>query len=329
MGFRKGLFLLMNRYALGCLSFMMIGGMLFLTNVISKDSVMSPVYMVLASLIMMWLPAKGKLFRRLLWIVALFVGSFILTGHIYETMKISYKVGTSAKIFTGINLILPVVLGLLTYNLIVRNTVLAVSKVLKAVAAVIMWPFKKMFAKSNFLKNLWVKFSGEPSGCDVKKTMAEVDALGNGDTYMKGRIFEEYVAQIYKTIGYRAQTTTEMRAQGTLPPSIQRRGGSGEQGVDVVVEVELQDQDTQKWRTHRLLVQCKHYSSKVDNKAIQEIVAAMPLYRGDYAAVVTNSYFTEPAKELARVHNVTLIDRAMLPELMEKAERAWKARNEE
>lgn len=141
------------------------------------------------------------------------------------------------------------------------------------------------------------------------KTLKEIDSMGSGDSYEKGRQFEEYVAQLYKKLGYKAMTTTEMRQKKLLPELIQKRGGSGEQGVDVVVY----DHKNKE----KILIQCKHYSSKVSNSAIQEIVAAIPLYKANRGIVITNNFFTEPAKELAFANNIFLMDRKKLAKFIE------------
>jgi restriction system protein len=140
-------------------------------------------------------------------------------------------------------------------------------------------------------------------------SLKEIDAMGNGDTYEKGRQFEEYVANLYIQLGFNAVTTTTLRKQGKLPGAIQKRGGSGEQGVDVC----YYDHNTNE----NVIVQCKHYSSKISNSAVQEIVAAMPLYNATRGIVITNQYFTDPAKELALYNNVILIDRDELAKMIE------------
>ena len=58
-----------------------------------------------------------------------------------------------------------------------------------------------------------------------------------------------------------------------------------------------------------IIVQAKRYKNKVGNSAVQEIVAAMPYYKATKAMVVTNSYYTKNAKELAKANNVILWDR--------------------
>lgn len=184
-----------------------------------------------------------------------------------------------------------------------------------------------LFAPVRFLRKqynvLKLKIKGVPP-CPIRKTLKQIDALGNGDTYEKGRQFEEYIAQMYRVIGYNAKTTTQLRAEGALPASIQARGGSGEQGVDVIYPVYSPDGTCRK-----VIIQCKHYSQKVDNKAVQEIVAALSMYEAHHAVVITNNYFTKPARELAEANGVTLIDRDRLAEVIDKACNIYYQKNKE
>ena len=48
---------------------------------------------------------------------------------------------------------------------------------------------------------------------------------------------------------------------------------------------------------------------KVTNSAVQEVVASLAYYTRNKGIVVTNSFFTQSAKELAKVNNVELWDR--------------------
>lgn len=146
---------------------------------------------------------------------------------------------------------------------------------------------------------------------EINKSIEQIDAMGNGDTYLKGKLFEEYVCEVYKALGFQAWTTGELRKMGRLPGGIQSRGGSGEQGVDVLAFDPVEK--------NYIAIQCKHYSSKVSNKAVQEITAAMPLYKAQKAVVITNQYFTQSAIELARENKVSLIDRDNLPKLIHNA----------
>lgn len=151
--------------------------------------------------------------------------------------------------------------------------------------------------------------------CPIDIPLSKIDKFGNGDTYEQGRQFEEYVAQIYRVLGYNAKTTTQLRAEGKLPPSIQARGGSGEQGVDVIVPVF--DQVT--GQEQRIIIQCKHYSQKVGNSAVQEINSALALYNAQKAVVISNNFFTKQAIELAAANQVRLIDREGLEKLIANA----------
>ena len=60
-----------------------------------------------------------------------------------------------------------------------------------------------------------------------------------------------------------------------------------------------------------LVIQAKRYSidRKVTNSAVQEVVASLAYYTRNKGIVVTNSFFTQSAKELAKVNNVELWDR--------------------
>lgn len=187
----------------------------------------------------------------------------------------------------------------------------------------ISWPLVFVKDKMFFmLKKIWFKFKKIPP-CPINKSLTEIDSFGKGDTYEKGRVFEEYIAQMYRVIGFDAKTTTQLRKEGKLPPSIQARGGSGEQGVDVIYTVPTEV------GLKKVIIQCKHYSQKVSNQAIQEIVGAMKLYGGDHAVVITNNYFTKPAIELALANGVTLIDRDRLKEVIAKATKIYYKNYEE
>src|SRR3990172_5344303 len=73
----------------------------------------------------------------------------------------------------------------------------------------------------------------------------------------------------------------------------------GDYGADLV---------TQK-NGQKTVIQAKRHKNNVGIKAIQEAVAAKGYYNCDKAMVVTNSYFTNQAKELAVKNGVELWDR--------------------
>ena len=98
--------------------------------------------------------------------------------------------------------------------------------------------------------------------------------------------FEQYVAKILIEKGYLNVRTTEKY----------------DLGIDVIAE-----KDGIVWG-----IQVKHYRSLVTIEAVREAVAALKAYNCDRAMVVTNSIFTEPAKELAMCNDCALIDRKLL-----------------
>lgn len=74
---------------------------------------------------------------------------------------------------------------------------------------------------------------------------------------------------------------------------------TGDYGADIVAY----DNKGQKW-----VIQCKRYTGKVNNKAVQEAVAAKAHYKAERAAVMTNSRLTEKARQLAFGNAVELFE---------------------
>ena len=94
--------------------------------------------------------------------------------------------------------------------------------------------------------------------------------------------YESYICLKLKTLGFKAETTKI----------------SGDQGVDVLAEKS----------NKTFAIQCKYYSKPVGNKAVQEVCAGRDFYNTDYAVVVTNSFYTKSAKELANKNKVILLN---------------------
>lgn len=113
--------------------------------------------------------------------------------------------------------------------------------------------------------------------------------------HMKGYQFEKFMQGVYQNMGYHVQHTPI----------------SGDQGADLI----LTDKNGQ-----RIAIQVKRYSGKVSNKAIQEVVAAKAMYRCSEGVVVTNSWFTQSAKQLASVNGIGLVDRNGLRKLLLETE---------
>jgi len=96
--------------------------------------------------------------------------------------------------------------------------------------------------------------------------------------------FEEYVGILFEKDGYR----------------VKRTGGSGDQGVDLVVSRNRE----------RSLVQCKRYESVVGPGAVRELIGAMTNARATHGFLVTTSGFTDGARKEARKapYQIRLLD---------------------
>ena len=114
-----------------------------------------------------------------------------------------------------------------------------------------------------------------------KSGIAEIDQ-------MSGHTFEEYLATLFRRLGYRVELTSR----------------HGDYGADLVVT---------KGKT-RTVVQAKRWNKKIGVKAVQEAVASKGMYACDAALVVANREFTQQAQKLARANKVELWGRAMLVE---------------
>ncbi|SEQ47005.1 Sel1 repeat-containing protein [Virgibacillus subterraneus] len=105
---------------------------------------------------------------------------------------------------------------------------------------------------------------------------------------MTGIEFEEFISDLFTKMGFTCEITQYSKDQGI--DVIALKNGSG------------------------FAIQTKRYkeSSKVPNSAIQEVVAGLNYYNIEKGIVVTNSYFTESAKDLSKSNNIILWDRSEL-----------------
>ncbi len=113
---------------------------------------------------------------------------------------------------------------------------------------------------------------------------------------MDGWEFEEYVAELLARNGFIHVEVTR---------------GSGDQGVDILAQ-----RDGVSYA-----VQCKHYTSKIPNKAVQEAYAGAKFYGCEVPVVLTNNYFFPSALELGDEIGVELWDREELQRLVRRAGR--------
>jgi HJR/Mrr/RecB family endonuclease len=121
----------------------------------------------------------------------------------------------------------------------------------------------------------------------------------------RGSKFEELVKKLYTAGDLVAYTAAELKAYGKISSS----------GVDQGADVFVFNKKNQLVK----IIQTKHYSGKVDNKAVQEIIAAKAYYRsqfdlgGDHwqnvgIEVVTNSVLSGPALDLAKRSGVFVVN---------------------
>ena len=72
---------------------------------------------------------------------------------------------------------------------------------------------------------------------------------------------------------------------------------TGDFGADIVVE---------NSEGSVIIIQCKRFKSKVNLKAVQEVVGALGHYSGDIGIVITNNLFLNSAITLAKSHDIEL-----------------------
>lgn len=106
---------------------------------------------------------------------------------------------------------------------------------------------------------------------------------------MNGLEFEKYLGVLFKSMGYKTEVTQ----------------ASGDYGADLIL----------KRNGQKIVIQAKRYSEKVGITAVQQVIGAKNFYRANESWVITNNYFTEPAKKLATKSDVRLIDRDELIQL--------------
>ncbi|HGL6808032.1 restriction endonuclease [Staphylococcus aureus] len=105
---------------------------------------------------------------------------------------------------------------------------------------------------------------------------------------MNGLDFEIYLKVLFKELGYKAITTNS----------------SHDFGADLILKKDH----------HKIVVQAKRYGYKnnVSISAIQEVFSAQRYHGADESWVITNSFFTKSAINLAKPCNVQLKDRYQL-----------------
>ena len=119
---------------------------------------------------------------------------------------------------------------------------------------------------------------------DYNQYMSVVDLMSSSE-------FEEFCANLLIVNGFINVNVTK---------------GSGDRGIDILGEK----------NGIKYAVQCKRYSSKVGNHAIQEAFSGKAIYGADIAVVMTNCYFTKQARQDANSLDVWLWDRDKISSLI-------------
>lgn len=115
---------------------------------------------------------------------------------------------------------------------------------------------------------------------------------------LDGLAFEKVVCDLLTCMGYESSVTKSSR----------------DQGIDVIAY-----KGNVKYG-----IQTKRYFNKVTNSAVQEVVAGLKYYGCETGIVITNSYFTNAAKELAEANGIVLWDREELAKRLQENKLAIK-----
>ena len=105
-------------------------------------------------------------------------------------------------------------------------------------------------------------------------------------------------------IGFESFCANLLRNNGFI--NVQITSGSGDFGADILAE---KDGLT-------YAIQCKRQKSNVGNKAVQEIFSGKEFYKKNIGVVLTNHYFTSPAKKQAERTGIRLWDRNHLENMI-------------
>lgn len=107
---------------------------------------------------------------------------------------------------------------------------------------------------------------------------------------MTGEEFELFLKAHFENLGCIASTTK----------------ASNDYGADLIL----------RYKGRTIAVQAKRYHSTIGVKAVQEVIGSMAYYGTDVGLVVTNSYYSKNAVELALANDIILWDREVLIRMM-------------
>lgn len=103
---------------------------------------------------------------------------------------------------------------------------------------------------------------------------------------LRGTEFELWLQEVYQSRGYR----------------VKHVGRPGDDGADLILQKD-------RWT---IVIQAKGVGNKVNNRAVDQAHAAKSILDANEAWVVTNNFFTDPARKHAKGCHVRLYDRNSL-----------------
>lgn len=113
-----------------------------------------------------------------------------------------------------------------------------------------------------------------------KAGMYEIDRMSGGE-------FEVFLVSFFKKLDYQ----------------VKRVGSSkGDYGADLIISK----------NNLSIAVQAKRHNSSIGVDAVREVLGSLKIYNCSNGIVITNNYFTNQAKLLAKVNNIKLWDRNYL-----------------
>lgn len=147
--------------------------------------------------------------------------------------------------------------------------------------------FKKGYTWELDKKYTWLKVKLDKTFREYHQAQKSKPTNINELKNLSGVEFEVWISKVLKENGF-------VDVRGTPV--------TGDQGADLIVKKD--------GRT--IIIQAKRYQGSVGNRAVQEVIGAVPFYNGDEGWVITNSTFTPSAKALAQKNKIKLIDGGML-----------------
>jgi restriction system protein len=141
-------------------------------------------------------------------------------------------------------------------------------------AITVLWPYILIIAIVGFLRLLYGLYRFKQI---AKSGILEIDK-------MDGTTFEKYLISLFEKLGFKVEWVGRP---------------AGDFGADLIIQKD----------GVKTAVQAKRHHESIGVKAIQEVNTAKSHYNCTQALVVTNNYYTNQAKQLAKESHVDLWNR--------------------